>query len=142
MTAKPFLVAIDFTEHTDGTLQKAAQFARGGQNPIDLLHVVKPARVASRGNVAARAIADQAQRASVEAAKLKLQALMQTVPAELRGNCLVQVGIPADVITHAAEGHELVVLATNGRTGLSHALIGSVAERVVRFAPIPVLVVR
>ena len=42
----------------------------------------------------------------------------------------------------AAKGYELVVVSTNGRTGLSHILIGSVAERVVRHAPIPVLVVR
>jgi nucleotide-binding universal stress UspA family protein len=38
--------------------------------------------------------------------------------------------------------YDLIVIGTHGRTGLSHALIGSVAERVVRHAPCPVLSVR
>jgi universal stress protein A len=37
---------------------------------------------------------------------------------------------------------DLIVMATHGRTGLSHLLIGSVAERVVRTAPCPVLTIR
>ena len=37
---------------------------------------------------------------------------------------------------------DLIVMGTHGRTGIKHALIGSVAERVVRHAPCPVLVVR
>jgi nucleotide-binding universal stress UspA family protein len=38
-------------------------------------------------------------------------------------------------------GADLIVLGTHGRTGVSHALIGSVAERVVRHSPVPVLTV-
>jgi nucleotide-binding universal stress UspA family protein len=37
---------------------------------------------------------------------------------------------------------DLIVMTTHGRTGLSHALIGSVAEKVVRQAPCPVLTIR
>ncbi|MDQ2622867.1 MAG: universal stress protein, partial [Actinomycetota bacterium] len=37
---------------------------------------------------------------------------------------------------------ELVVVATHGRTGLAHVLLGSVAERIVREAPCPVLTIR
>jgi nucleotide-binding universal stress UspA family protein len=53
-------------------------------------------------------------------------------------------GTPADVIVdEAGKRHsDLIVMATHGRTGLSHILIGSVAERVVRTAPCPVLTVR
>jgi nucleotide-binding universal stress UspA family protein len=39
-------------------------------------------------------------------------------------------------------GADLVVMGTHGRQGLSHALIGSVAEKVVRLSPVPVLTVR
>ncbi|MBE6527897.1 MAG: universal stress protein [Thermoplasmata archaeon] len=52
------------------------------------------------------------------------------------------VGKPVESIVAEAANHGLVVCGTHGRTGVSHALIGSVAERVVRFAPCPVLVVR
>ncbi len=51
-------------------------------------------------------------------------------------------GKPVDAIVTEAANNDLVVCGTHGRTGLSHALIGSVAERVVRLAPCPVLVVR
>ena len=40
------------------------------------------------------------------------------------------------------EGAELIVIGTHGRTGLNRVLLGSVADRVVRFAPCPVLTVR
>jgi universal stress protein A len=47
------------------------------------------------------------------------------------------------IVEHASAGHfDLIVMGTHGRTGLSHALLGSVAERVVQKAPCPVLTVR
>ena len=49
----------------------------------------------------------------------------------------------ADSVASARRaGYELVIVSTRGRTGLAHVLIGSVAERVVRHSPVPVLVVR
>src|SRR5262249_51922697 len=63
-------------------------------------------------------------------------------PAEVR--TAVRWGSPVDVIvSEASTQHvDLVVIATHGRTGLSHALLGSVAERIVREAPCPVLTIR
>jgi len=57
---------------------------------------------------------------------------------------LVVADQPADAITaHAKEAAiDLIVMGTHGRTGVSHLLVGSVAERVVRTAPCPVLTVR
>jgi nucleotide-binding universal stress UspA family protein len=56
----------------------------------------------------------------------------------------VRPGFPSEVITAAATdlGADLVVMSTHGRTGLSHLLLGSVAERVIRSTVCPVLVVR
>ena len=56
----------------------------------------------------------------------------------------VMVGEPfADICQSAAqEQADLIIMGSHGRTGLSHVLLGSVAERVVRHAPCPVLVVR
>ena len=55
----------------------------------------------------------------------------------------VDVGAPAAAIVEAAEREavDMIIMATHGRTGLSHILIGSVAEKVVERAPCPVLVV-
>jgi nucleotide-binding universal stress UspA family protein len=61
------------------------------------------------------------------------------VPIDIR----VVVGEPfADICRVAEEERlDLIVMGSQGRTGLSHVLLGSVAERVVRYAPCPVLVV-
>ena len=54
------------------------------------------------------------------------------------------IGTPAGSIVEYAGGHDidLIVMGTHGRGGMSHLLMGSVAERVVRTAPCPVLTVR
>jgi universal stress protein A len=56
----------------------------------------------------------------------------------------VVIGNPVDEITRAIAdlGIDLVVMGTHGRTGLKHMLAGSVAERIVRASPVPVLTVR
>jgi universal stress protein A len=59
-------------------------------------------------------------------------------PAE----CRVVVGSPYETIIDAARDADSIVMATHGRTGLEHLLIGSVAEKVVRHAPVPVLTIR
>lgn len=59
-------------------------------------------------------------------------------PAE----CRVVVGTPYEVIMDAARDADSIVMATHGRTGLEHLLIGSVAEKVVRHATVPVLTIR
>ena len=59
-------------------------------------------------------------------------------------NVEVAVGHPADTIVRFAQERsaDLIVMGTHGRTGLQHVLLGSVAEKVVRLAPCPVLTVR
>jgi nucleotide-binding universal stress UspA family protein len=56
----------------------------------------------------------------------------------------VAVGHPAEAIVHVARERnaDLIVMGTHGRTGLQHVLLGSVAEKVVRLAPCPVMTVR
>ena len=54
----------------------------------------------------------------------------------------VVIGVPLQQILTAARDADSIVMATMGRSGLVHALLGSVAEKVVRHAPIPVLTVR
>ncbi len=56
----------------------------------------------------------------------------------------VRWGSPVDTIVSYAVDHRIgmIVIATHGRTGLSHVLLGSVAERIVREAPCPVLTIR
>jgi nucleotide-binding universal stress UspA family protein len=54
----------------------------------------------------------------------------------------VVLGHPVERILDAARRADTIVMATAGRSGLAHLVIGSVAERVVRHAPVPVLTIR
>ena len=53
-----------------------------------------------------------------------------------------KMGSPANDIVEASKNYDLIVMGTIGRTGISKLLLGSVAEKVVRFAECPVLVIR
>ncbi|NLK26358.1 MAG: universal stress protein [Euryarchaeota archaeon] len=55
---------------------------------------------------------------------------------------LVKRGSPAQDIIDQSRHHDLIVMGTSGRSGVSHLVLGSVAEKVVRFAECPVLVVK
>jgi len=69
--------------------------------------------------------------------------LLSDIKPGIETQTLVEVGQAADRLIEAAKEKkaDLIVMATHGRTGLSHALMGSVAEKVVRKAPCPVLTV-
>ncbi|ETX07011.1 MAG: hypothetical protein ETSY2_13710 [Candidatus Entotheonella gemina] len=75
-----------------------------------------------------------------------LTRLRELIPQSFTGNWDAEVasGDPADAIVHVAKEHhaDLIVMGTHGRTGLAHAFLGSVAEKVVRHASCPVLVAR
>ncbi|QZA89382.1 universal stress protein [Salinarchaeum sp. IM2453] len=71
---------------------------------------------------------------------------LKTAQERVSGEAITQVteGSPAAAITSYAENNncDLIVMGTSGRTGLDRAMIGSVAERVVRNAPVPVITMR
>ncbi len=79
----------------------------------------------------------------VEAANKGLAFVVNTaaemgIPLETK----ISIGRPAEAICVESKNHDLVIVGTHGRTGVMRALIGSVAERVVRMAPVPVLICR
>ena len=139
----PLLVAVDFSELSKRAIDYAVRLAKGRNRKIDLLHVAMHTLPAHAQAHAPAEVLDQIRRGEEVGALRELQALLQTIPEGLRGKILVRRGTPAETIcTAASEGYELVIVSTRGRTGLAHVLLGSVAERVVRHAPVPVLVVR
>jgi nucleotide-binding universal stress UspA family protein len=81
---------------------------------------------------------DDSEGALTQLRDLAGQALPGTADVE------VAVGHPADTIVRIAQERaaDLIVMSTHGRTGLQHVLLGSVAEKVVRLAPCPVLTIK
>lgn len=69
--------------------------------------------------------------------------LVGSLPDMVRGKAVSRYGFaPAEAIVEASEGYDLLMVATHGRTGLRHLMLGSVAERVLRHAKVPTLVLR
>lgn len=79
-----------------------------------------------------------------ERAEEAIAAAEVALPADVAVDRAIESGVPHATILEYAETAEVdvVVMGTHGRTGLDHYLIGSIAERVVRQSPVPVLTVR
>ena len=143
MDTLPLLVAVDFSELSQRAVEYAIRLAAGRGRKIDLLHVALHSLPAHAQAHAPAEVLDQIRKGEEVSALRDLQELLHSIPEDYRGKIVLRRGPPADTICQAAsEGYELVIVSTRGRTGLAHVLIGSVAERVVRHAPVPVLVVR
>ena len=142
MNVRRILIATDFAESAEHALDYATELARTQAAELVLLHVyveLPPYPEVASAQVAA---IYEEQRRWVETA-LEERA-RRARGAGLLARPLVRTGSPAGVIARTAEeeGADMVVVGTHGRSGLDRLLLGSVAERVVRLAPCPVLVVK
>lgn len=138
------LVPIDFSGYSRKALQYAIPFARQFNASIDLIYVVEPTVYPadfSFGQVGFPAIEDELRkRGAEELDELLLHEIGRRVPARRA----IRTGKAFYEINQYAreEKMDLIIIATHGHTGIEHALFGSTAEKVVRKAPCPVLVVR
>jgi len=160
----PILVPVDFSAYSTSALRYAAGMAARFASSIVVLHVIprettthamqrrlghsampflEPAAAQNTPDipfdVAEEVVVDLREQAYT-ALQAFLPVQLVQYPVELR----VVVGHPFERILEVAvrENVALIVLGTHGRTGLAHAIMGSVAERVVRLAPCPVLTVK
>lgn len=140
---KSILVPIDFSADSRKALRYAAAFARQFNAKITLLHVVIPIPASTEYPYGPVAMQFQDE-STVRTIKDQLLTLGRKEAGDRMSQAVVRCGPAFDEISRAAkELHiDLIVLSTHGYTGLSHILLGSTAERVVRHAPCPVLIVR
>lgn len=134
---KRILVPVDLSQASAQALDFAAELSKTFAPEVLLLFVIEPLYYA--GDLGLM-LEEQQRIAHSELAQLERRA------AKLKLKCrtLVQRGTPYVEIVATAKRLkvDLILMATHGRTGLSHALLGSVADRVVRTAECPVLTVR
>jgi nucleotide-binding universal stress UspA family protein len=143
------LVPFDFGDPAFRALAYARTLAEKLGASIELLHVVADPRLAFLPLGPGEGLPYALPRGFVEdvlaRGKAKLErALSSTDRQALRATTKVAVGEARKEILACAEEAEanLIVMGTHGRKGVSHAVLGSVAERVVREAKCPVLIVR
>jgi len=140
---RQILVPLDFSKHSDDALQFACDLARRYEASLTLLHVYQTVtHTLPDGVVLAtpRALAEHMSAVDEQLGGKK----RQVEALGLKVTTLAMQGTPFAEIVAAARrgGHDLIVMGTHGRAGLAHALLGSVAEKVVRKAPCAVLTVR
>ena len=142
---RKILVPTDFSETAETALYYAKELARQFGAELHLLHVAEdPMLLAGWTPMAANPTAEVGAEASALREELKnlfspeervqLKTGVHVIAGELTGVAISR---------YAVEGEfELIVMGTHGRGAVAHALIGSVAEKVVRSAPCPVLTIR
>jgi nucleotide-binding universal stress UspA family protein len=135
------LVPIDFSERSEQALWFAADLARSYRAELALLHVVE--EVALPGVYGLDPVPVHTPDV-IERAQSSLDALIQQLPEAVPATANVLPGHAArDILDYAGRKDvDLIVIATHGRTGIEHLLLGSVAEKVVRLAPCPVCTMR
>jgi nucleotide-binding universal stress UspA family protein len=138
------LFPTDFSEPAEHAWLFALQFAQDFSAEVHVLHVVAPP---PRLTEAYSMNFDPEKFAAVLTAEAQtsLDRLVEGAKARnLTFQQEVRIGVDFREIIDYARKHQidLIVMATHGRTGLAHALVGSVAEKVVRKAPCPVLTVK
>jgi nucleotide-binding universal stress UspA family protein len=136
------LVPHDFSDAATEAMRVAAGLAKRHGGRLTVLHVVTPYQPVTylpevAGWISDRDIVAGAKRSLDELVRRELRG-KEAPPADFH----VDLGDPSTRIIDAARNADSIVMGTEGRTGLSHLLIGSVAEKVVRHSPVPVLTIR
>jgi len=141
---RQILVAVDFSDVSANALRAAAELAGKLNARLKVVHAV-PMQAASLPMEGGAVYIEDLQAKQVEEARERLKDFVRRHSEESSGveQC-VRAGDPTTEINRAAEelNADMIVVGTHGRSGLSHLLMGSVAESVLREAIVPVLCVR
>jgi len=143
---KKILVATDFSEPSDTALAYGRELANRFGATLHVLHVVQNIYVNTFGAETYLALAPGLQEEIEDDARRRLDQLV--IDSDRSGPPTVPIVVTAMSLAPAiidyARNHDIdaIVMGTHGRGAFAHMVMGSVAERVVRFAPCPVLTVR
>jgi nucleotide-binding universal stress UspA family protein len=140
---KRILVPHDFSGPANEALALAAELAAKHGGSLTVLHVLTPL-YSGPGYPTQAEIAWMPPKQIADDRRHRLERLVhERLGARApKTVCKVVIGEAAPAILAAAKSADSIVMSTLGRSGLSHFLLGSVAEKVVRHASIPVLTVR
>ncbi len=145
-TPKSILVPTDFSKFSDRAVQQAADIAEQNNAKVFLLHVVDKLQQCAIDYCIPLETMMRVQSDSEKEASKKMQEEVDKIVKAKKIDVVFDVksGIPYEEILKEQQERkaDLIVIASHGRTGLLKSLIGSVAERVMREAKCPVLLVR
>jgi nucleotide-binding universal stress UspA family protein len=139
---KKILCPLDFSNNALEALDYAVDFARQNDGQLILLHVVDNPLADQYGPTAQNFYAEVEH--ALDKSKQMLAEAAHQHAAGVSCEIIAKRGNPYEEIIDLANAQQadMIVMSTHGRTGPQRLLIGSVAEKVVRTAPCPVLTVR
>jgi nucleotide-binding universal stress UspA family protein len=142
MKVRHILLTSDLSAESQRPCKPIAELARQLGSRITLLHVVQELAVAAHG----APLAPPLRVGDIQKEIQRAQTVLQEQAAALGQDLEVKVDVitgtsTAEAIAQYARQHavDLIALSTHGRTGLRHLVLGSVAEAVLRHAPVPVV---
>lgn len=135
---KRILLPVDFSPASEAALSYALRLGEIFGADIDVLHVWEPLPTAPDGDLRDAGLFV----ATDEGQRLRDWLLAMEHGKHGRTRAVLEAGDPCSTIVEIASEYDLIVMGTNGRSGFRQLLSPSVAERVVRRAPCPVLTVR
>lgn len=140
---RQILVPVDFSEHSHKALRYARPFAEQFGASLLLLHVIEPMVFPGEFGYAPIEPEDMDQQ-RMDKARQQLKKVAEELGATVPVQSMVRLGRAWKEIVDSARAKDadLLIISTHGYTGLKYALLGSVAEKIVRHSPCPVLVVR
>jgi nucleotide-binding universal stress UspA family protein len=146
---KPILVPVDFSSNSETALLSAAELADKLDSDLVILHVVHDLNEAP-GYYSVKGRDKQLRRMEDVAAEMleeffhKMQKKHAGLSALEHATTMLVVGLPVNRILESAKKihARMIIMGSQGRTGLARAMLGSKAEQVVRLASIPVMIVK
>ena len=143
---RQILVPTDFSKYADKALQAALDVAKQHNAKIHLLHVIDVIQQCAVDYCIDIQTVKELEKQTIAKAKKMLQEEIDKNPASKSVEVIldVQKGTPYEVILQEQKKKniDLVVIASHGKTGLLHHLMGSIAEKVTKGATCPVLLIR
>ena len=140
MAFRNILVPTDGSEYTKLAIDRAIEFAKEVGGSITAIYVIDHTVF---GNIpmdsSVTSVYDMMETEGHEATKYVME-LCEKNGVEAKE--LIVEGAPVKAIVNASSDYDIIVMGTLGRTGFAKLMMGSVAERVVRYAKCPVMVVR
>lgn len=140
---KKIVCAVDLTEYTPDVAEYAVMVAKAMNAGIVVVHVAPSLTQYSAFEIQPKALESFVGEISEEASE-NMQKVMEKYFADVPAESTVVVGYPAKEILKVAETEnaDLIVMGTHGRRGVDLIVFGSVADKVVKNADIPVLTIR
>lgn len=143
ISMKNILCPVDYSVYSEMALKYAIEFAEKYQAKLYLMHVLD-IRVYDITDPDLYDVNIVDEETLVKLRERLLRCVKEDTRGKIAVEALIIQGVPfAEIIKTSKEYKiDLIVIGTHGRTGISHAIMGSVAEKVVRKAPCPVLTIR